>query len=72
MLGRKTHGFNYCEVFVAGGIGFLMPEIGAFIKEAAGGLDYVFYISGTVLVMAVAAWLSQSLSRQAKSRPPRP
>lgn len=54
-FGPKNLGFNYGMVFVGGGISFLMPEIGAFIKDATGSLDYAFCISGTVLVMAVAA-----------------
>lgn len=53
-FGQKNLGFNYGMVFVGGGISFLMPEIGAFIKDATGSLDYAFYISGTVLVLAVA------------------
>ena len=53
-FGQKNLGFNYGIVFLGGGISFLMPEIGAFIKDATGSLDYAFYMSGVVLVMAVA------------------
>jgi OFA family oxalate/formate antiporter-like MFS transporter len=54
-FGQKNLGFNYGIVFLGGGISFLMPEIGAFIKDATGSLDYAFYMSGAVLVIAVAA-----------------
>lgn len=39
-------------VFVAGGVCFLMPEAVAFIKDATGSLDYAFYLSGGVLIIA--------------------
>jgi len=53
-FGQKNLGFNYGIIFLGGGISFLMPEIGAFIKDATGSLDYAFYMSGVVLVLAVA------------------
>jgi OFA family oxalate/formate antiporter-like MFS transporter len=52
-FGQKNLGFNYGMVFVGGGVSFLMPEIGAFIKDETGSLDYAFYLSGVVLVIAV-------------------
>jgi MFS transporter, OFA family, oxalate/formate antiporter len=52
-FGPKNLGFNYGIVFCGGGVCFLMPEIGAFIKDATGSLDYAFYLSGMVLLLAV-------------------
>ncbi len=54
-FGQKNLGFNYGMVFVAGGVCFLMPEVGAFIKDATGSLDYAFYLSGMVLIIAIIA-----------------
>lgn len=51
--GAKNLGFNYGLVFFGWGLGFLMPLIGGFIKDATGSYDLAFYISATVLVIAV-------------------
>jgi MFS family permease len=51
--GAKNLGFNYGLVFLGWGLGFLMPLIGGYIKDATGSYDMAFYISATVLISAV-------------------
>ncbi|MFZ0930408.1 MAG: MFS transporter [Syntrophobacteraceae bacterium] len=54
-FGQKNLGFNYGLVFALGGVCFFMPEIGAFIKDSTGSLDYAFYMSGIFLLVGVGA-----------------
>ncbi|MCX5718065.1 MAG: MFS transporter [Nitrospirae bacterium] len=51
--GAKNLGFNYGLVFLGWGLGFLMPLIGGYIKDATGSYDLAFYISATILIIAV-------------------
>lgn len=52
-FGPKNLGFNYGLVFIGWGIAFFVPQAAGFIKDATGSLDYAFYLSGVILVLAV-------------------
>jgi MFS transporter, OFA family, oxalate/formate antiporter len=52
-FGAKNLGFNYGLVFIGWGLGFFMARLGGTIKDITGKLDYAFYISGLVLIIAV-------------------
>ncbi|MGA2405099.1 MAG: MFS transporter, partial [Syntrophobacteraceae bacterium] len=52
-FGPKNLGFNYGLVFIGWGLGFFMPQIGGWIKDMTGSLDWAFYMSGVVLIAAV-------------------
>jgi OFA family oxalate/formate antiporter-like MFS transporter len=52
-FGPKNLGFNYGLVFIGWGIAFFVPQVGGYIKDATGSLDYAFYLSGVILVLAV-------------------
>jgi OFA family oxalate/formate antiporter-like MFS transporter len=62
-FGAKNLGFNYGLVFLGWGIAFLIPQLAGYIKDITGNLDGAFYISGGLLIAAVA--LSQLLHRPA-------
>lgn len=51
--GAKNLGFNYGLVFLGWGLGFLMPLIAGYIKDYTGSYDLSFYISATLLILAV-------------------
>jgi OFA family oxalate/formate antiporter-like MFS transporter len=51
--GSKNLGFNYGLVFLGWGFGFFMARLAGTIKDITGSLDYAFYISGLILVIAV-------------------
>jgi OFA family oxalate/formate antiporter-like MFS transporter len=51
--GSKNLGFNYGMVFLGWGFGFFMARIAGTIKDITGSLDYAFYLSGIVLIVAV-------------------
>jgi MFS transporter, OFA family, oxalate/formate antiporter len=51
--GPKNLGFNYGLVFLGWGLGFFMARIGGTIRDVTGSLDYAFYLSGLVLIIAV-------------------
>jgi OFA family oxalate/formate antiporter-like MFS transporter len=51
--GAKNLGFNYGLVFIGWGLGFFMARLAGTIKDITGSLDYAFYLSGAVLVIAV-------------------
>jgi OFA family oxalate/formate antiporter-like MFS transporter len=53
-FGSKNLGFNYGLVFIGWGLGFFMARLAGTIKDVTGSLDWAFYISGLVLVLAVA------------------
>jgi OFA family oxalate/formate antiporter-like MFS transporter len=52
-FGPKNLGFNYGLVFIGWGIAFLVPQFAGYIKDVTSGLDYAFYFSGALLVVAV-------------------
>ncbi|MFI5293639.1 MAG: OFA family MFS transporter [Thermodesulfovibrionales bacterium] len=51
--GSKNLGMNYGLVFLGWGLGFFMARLGGTIKDVTGSLDYAFYMSGAVLIIAV-------------------
>ncbi len=52
-FGPKNLGFNYGLVFLGWGLGFFMARLGGSIKDWTGSLDYAFYLSALVLIVAV-------------------
>src|SRR5207247_8956404 len=62
-FGSKNLGFNYGLVFLGWGIAFFIPQLAGYIKDISGSLDSAFYISGGLLIAAVA--VSQMLRRPA-------
>lgn len=64
-FGAKNLGFNYGLVFIGWGIAFFIPQLAGYIKDLTGSLDYAFYISGGLLIAAVA--LSRLIQRPLKS-----
>lgn len=52
--GSKNLGLNYGLVFLGWGLAFLVPQAAGAIKDATGSLDGAFYLSGGLLVTAVA------------------
>ena len=52
-FGAKNLGFNYGLVFIGWGLGFFMARLGGTIRDMTGSLDYAFYLSGLVLILAV-------------------
>jgi OFA family oxalate/formate antiporter-like MFS transporter len=53
-FGAKNLGFNYGLVFIGWGIAFFVPQLAGYVKDATGSLDATFYLSGTLLLAAVA------------------
>lgn len=51
--GAKNLGFNYGLVFIGWGLGFFMARLAGTIKDVTGSLDYAFYLSAAVLIIAV-------------------
>ncbi len=59
-FGPKNLGMNYGLVFIGWGLGFFMARLGGTIKDMTGSLDWAFYISGMVLVVAVVlSWVTK-------------
>ncbi|HEV3144374.1 MAG TPA: MFS transporter [Gemmataceae bacterium] len=56
-FGSKNLGLNYGLVFLGWGSAFVMPQLAGYIKDATGSLDHAFYLSGVLLVLAVAVSL---------------
>lgn len=52
-FGPKNLGFNYGFVYIGWGVAFLIPQAAGYIKDATGGLDAAFALSGGLLVAAV-------------------
>jgi MFS transporter, OFA family, oxalate/formate antiporter len=52
-FGSKNLGLNYGLVFLGWGIAFFVPQLAGHIKDITGGLDFAFYISAGLLLMAV-------------------
>jgi OFA family oxalate/formate antiporter-like MFS transporter len=53
--GAKNLGLNYGLVFLGWGIAFFIPQVGGYIRDLTGRLDTAFYLSGSLLVVAVLA-----------------
>jgi MFS transporter, OFA family, oxalate/formate antiporter len=59
-FGPKNLGMNYGLVFIGWGLGFFMARLGGTIKDITGKLDWAFYISAVVLIIAVAlSWVTK-------------
>lgn len=52
--GPKNMGLNYGLVFIGWGVAFFVPTLGGYIKETTGAWNGAFYLSGGLLVAAVA------------------
>jgi len=52
-FGSKNLGFNFGFVFLGWGVAFFIPQIAGYIKDATGGHDAAFALSGGLLVAAV-------------------
>ncbi len=52
-FGPKNLGFNYGLVFIGWGLGFFMARLGGTIRDITGSLNWAFYLSGIVLIIAV-------------------
>ncbi len=52
-FGSKNLGVNYGFVFLGWGLGFLMPLIAGYIKDSTGSYNLSFYISASILILAV-------------------
>jgi len=63
-FGSKNLGINYGLVFLGWGFGFLMPLVAGYIKDSTGSYSLSFYISATVLIIAVV--LCRFLKKPAK------
>ncbi|MFO0851357.1 MAG: MFS transporter [Gemmataceae bacterium] len=59
--GAKHLGTNYGLVFLGWGAAFFVPQAGGFIRDATGSLNGAFYLSGGLLLAAVA--VSRGLKR---------
>ena len=53
-FGSKNLGLNYGLVFLGWGIAFFIPQIAAEIKDVTGRRDEAFYLSGGLLLVAIA------------------
>ncbi len=59
-FGAKNLGMNYGLVFLGWGAGFFMARLGGSIKDWTGKLDYAFYLSALVLIVAVIlSWVTK-------------
>ena len=56
-FGPKNLGLNYGLVFIGWGLGFFMARLAGTIKDMTGSLDWAFYLSAVVLIVAVARFL---------------
>jgi len=54
LFGSKNLGLNYGLVFIGWGVAFFIPQLAGYIRDMTGSLDYAFYMSGGLLVAAVA------------------
>ncbi len=53
-FGSRNLGLNYGLVFLGWGIAFFIPQIAAEIKDVTGSRDEAFYLSGGLLLAAIA------------------
>jgi MFS transporter, OFA family, oxalate/formate antiporter len=51
--GPRNLGLNYGLVFIGWGVAFFVPQLAGYIQDATGSLNYAFYISGGLLLVAV-------------------
>ena len=59
-FGPKNLGMNYGLVFIGWGLGFFMTRLAGTIKDITGKLDYAFYLSALVLIVAViVSWMTK-------------
>jgi OFA family oxalate/formate antiporter-like MFS transporter len=59
-FGPKNLGMNYGLVFIGWGLGFFMTRLAGTIKDITGSLDYAFYLSALVLIVAVVvSWVTK-------------
>lgn len=56
-FGSKNLGINYGLVFLGWGAAFFVPQMAGYIKDAYGSLNPAFYLSGGLLLAAVALCL---------------
>jgi len=47
-------GFNYGLVFLGWGGAFFVPQIAGYINDQTDSLDYAFYLSGGLMMVAAA------------------
>jgi OFA family oxalate/formate antiporter-like MFS transporter len=52
-FGSKNLGFNYGLVFIGWGVAFVVSQIAGYIEDLTGSLDFAFYLSGGLLMLAV-------------------
>jgi len=52
-FGSKNLGFNYGLVFIGWGLAFGISQIAGYIEDWTGSLDYAFYLSGGLLIIAL-------------------
>lgn len=57
-FGAKNLGFNYGLVFLGWGLAFGISQIAGYIEDLTGSLDYAFYLSGGLLIAALAMCLA--------------
>jgi OFA family oxalate/formate antiporter-like MFS transporter len=59
-FGPKNLGMNYGLVFIGWGLGFFMARVAGTIKDITGTLDWAFYLSAIVLIVAVLiSWVTK-------------
>jgi OFA family oxalate/formate antiporter-like MFS transporter len=56
-FGSKNLGFNYGLVFIGWGVAFFVPQLAGYLKDVTGTLDPAFYVSGGLLLAALAVSL---------------
>jgi OFA family oxalate/formate antiporter-like MFS transporter len=56
-FGSKNLGFNYGLVFLGWGLAFVVVQVAGYIEDLTGSLEYAFYLSGGLLIAAVAVGL---------------
>ena len=52
-FGANDLGIKYGLVFLGWGIAFLIPQLAGYIRDLTGTLDYAFYLSGLLMLLAV-------------------
>ena len=52
-FGANDLGIKYGLVFLGWGIAFLIPQLAGYIRDLTGSLDYAFYLSGLLMLLAV-------------------
>lgn len=59
-FGSKNLGFNYGLVFLGWGLAFFVSQIAGYLEDLSGSLDYAFYLSGGLLILALLVCLVTS------------